>query len=362
MVVDLEEPRTPYPESRRASAAGRWPASSSTRWSPGELPLRVRPRAAAVDGPDAEGPPGRRRAEPRRRSCCRRSRARPTCTPPMRCSPAPRSTSASSAGSIAIYPILETAQAIRLAYEIATASPRVSRTWAARLAVRRHPPGARVPLDRRGRGDAVPALEGAGRRRGRRDPLPDQRHVGRRARRPRRAARVRHRSLRDLGYYGMMLGERRARAAGARGVHADGRRDRLLAGARPAGHRGRTRRHAARSVTATRARARPTSCTSPTSARPARTSPGPATSASSDVRSGGGDRADELEDPGGRQVLLEHHGAERSQRVGDGVAQRGGRADGTAFARRRGSRVAPCGGDSRWWISIGGISALVGSR
>ena len=47
---------------------------------------------------------------------------------------------------------------------------------------------------------------------------------------------------------------------------------------------------------------------------------------------GGGDGADELEDPGGRQVLLEHDGAERAQRVGDGVAQRGGRADGTAFA------------------------------
>ena len=42
--------------------------------------------------------------------------------------------------------------------------------------------------------------------------------------------------------------------------------------------------------------------------------------------------AEELEDLGRGEVLLEDDGAARAQRVGDGIAQRGGRADGAAFA------------------------------
>ena len=59
-------------------------------------------------------------------------------------------------GSTAIYPILETAQGIRLAYEIATASPRVAFMGGGDLPLRGHPPGRRLPVERRGHRD--PAL------------------------------------------------------------------------------------------------------------------------------------------------------------------------------------------------------------
>ena len=52
MVVDLEEPQTPYPESERER--GRKVAREFfDSLVPGELPVGVRARAAAVDGADA---------------------------------------------------------------------------------------------------------------------------------------------------------------------------------------------------------------------------------------------------------------------------------------------------------------------
>jgi hypothetical protein len=75
--------------------------------------------------------------------------------------------------SLVIYPVLETAQALRLAYEIAMASPRAH---GRRCPLRRHPSGARLPVDGRRRGDVVPAVEGARRRA--RHSLPGQRYRG----------------------------------------------------------------------------------------------------------------------------------------------------------------------------------------
>ena len=52
MVVDLEEPQTPYPESERER--GRKVAREFfDSLVPGELPVGVRAGAAAVDGADA---------------------------------------------------------------------------------------------------------------------------------------------------------------------------------------------------------------------------------------------------------------------------------------------------------------------
>jgi len=124
MVVDLEEPQTPYPESERER--GRKVAREFfDTLVPGELPLvfaRVQPpstgqtlkdlRAVAAPGlagillPKIQGPADVHAAD-----------ALLACT---------EVDFGIEPGQLAIYPILETAQAIRLAYEIATASPRVS--------------------------------------------------------------------------------------------------------------------------------------------------------------------------------------------------------------------------------------------
>ena len=280
MVVDLEEPQTPYPESERER--GRKVAREFfDSLVPGELPLvfaRVQPPSTgqtlkdlrAVVGP---GPRGRAAAEDHR--------ARPTCTRLDALLACTEVDFGLEPGQLAIYPILETAQAIRLAYEIAIASPRVSHMGGAlsRFGDIHQALGYRWTAEGEEtlflRSKVLVDAKAAGIR------YPISGMWGGAPRRPRRPARVRHRApqprvLRDDAR------ERRARAARARGVHTDRGGDRVLARARRAGRGGRARRAAVRSATATRARARPTSCTSPTSARPARTSPGPATSASSD--------------------------------------------------------------------------------
>ena len=263
--------------SPSASAAARWRASSSTRWC--RASCRWCSRACS------------------RRRPVRRSRTSvPSSVPGSPASCCPRSQSPADVhaldalltctevdfdlepGQLAIYPILETAQAIRLAYEIAIASPRVSHMGGAlsrfgdihqALGYRWTAEGeetlflrSKVLVDAKAAGIRYPISGMWG---GALDDLDGLRAFAT--------------GLRNLGYYGMMLGSAEHVAAGARGVHPDRGGDRVLARARRAGRRGRARRAAARSVTATRARVRRTSCTSPTSAPPARTSPGPATSA-----------------------------------------------------------------------------------
>jgi len=123
MVVDLEEPRTPYPERERVR--GRIVAREffDSR-EPGELPwlfARVQPPSTgmtlrdldAVVGPSLKGillpkieSPADVHAADALLTCAEVEHGLPK-------------------GSLLIYPILETANAIRLAYEIAMASPRV---------------------------------------------------------------------------------------------------------------------------------------------------------------------------------------------------------------------------------------------
>ena len=100
-------------------------------------------------------------------------------------------------GSKVIYPILETAQGLRLAYEIAMASPRVAYMGGAVSRFGDIHQAVGLPLDGGGQRDAVPALEGAHRCQGGRDPVPGQRDVGRSQGRPRRPARLGHRAARS---------------------------------------------------------------------------------------------------------------------------------------------------------------------
>jgi citrate lyase subunit beta/citryl-CoA lyase len=124
MVVDLEEPRTPYPEHERERGRTIARAFFDAR-TPGKLPLlfaRVQPPSTgqtlkdlrAVTGPSLagilvpkiQGPADVHAAD-----------ALLTCM---------EVDTGLEPGSVVIYPILETANAIRLAYEIAVASPRVA--------------------------------------------------------------------------------------------------------------------------------------------------------------------------------------------------------------------------------------------
>ena len=134
MVVDLEEPQTPYPESERER--GRKVAREFfDSLVPGELPLvfaRVQPPSTgqtlkdlrAVAGPGLAGVLLPKIMSP---ADVHMLDALLACTE-VDFDLAP--------GQIAIYPILETAQALRLAYEIAMASPRVSHMGGAALALR----------------------------------------------------------------------------------------------------------------------------------------------------------------------------------------------------------------------------------
>jgi citrate lyase subunit beta/citryl-CoA lyase len=123
MVVDLEEPRTPYPEHQRARGrrvareffdsrgpdALPWlfarvqPPSTGMTWR--DLDAVVGPALKGVLLPKIEGPADVHAAD-----------ALLTCVEVEH---------GMSRGSLLIYPILETANAIRIAYDIAMASPRV---------------------------------------------------------------------------------------------------------------------------------------------------------------------------------------------------------------------------------------------
>lgn len=124
VMIDLEEPRTPFPERERERARAEVRAFLDRDRAAGGVPrwfARVQPPATgqtlkdmrAVMGPSLTGillpkvygPEDVYRAD-----------ALLTCTEAELGLPL---------GSTAIYPILETAQALRLAYEIAVASPRV---------------------------------------------------------------------------------------------------------------------------------------------------------------------------------------------------------------------------------------------
>ena len=125
IVVDLEEPRTPYPEPERER--GRAVAREFFDDAAGALTAALRACAAAVDRADPQGPPRRDRA--------RTSRA--SCVPKIE-------TPADVHAADALLTCMEVelrhrprqlgdlpdprdrAGAIRLAYEIATASPRVA--------------------------------------------------------------------------------------------------------------------------------------------------------------------------------------------------------------------------------------------
>ena len=203
MVVDLEEPSTPYPESARERGRAVAREFFDAR-RPGELPLlfaRVQPPSTgqtlkdlrAVVGPSLtgillpkiQGPADVHAAD-----------ALLTCT---------EADFGLELGSLVIYPILETAQAIRLAYDIAMASPRVAYMGGAlsrfgdihqALGYRWTAEGdetlflrSKVLVDARAAGIRYPISGMWG---GRLDDLDGLRTFATK--------------LRDLGYYGMMLG------------------------------------------------------------------------------------------------------------------------------------------------------------
>ena len=364
MVVDLEEPQTPYPESerergrkvaprvlrlvgpRRAAAGVRAVQPPSTGQTLKDLRAVAGPGLAGVLLPKIMSPADVHMLD-----------ALLACTE-VDFDLAP--------GQIAIYPILETAQALRLAYEIAMASPRVSHMGGAlsrfgdihqALGYRWTAEGeetlflrSKVLVDAKAAGIRYPISGMWG---GALDDLDGLRAFAT--------------SLRNLGYYGMMLGSaehvplvHEVFTPTAEEIAYWRELDELATEAE--------RSTADRSATATRARARPTSCTSRTSAPPARTSPGPATSASSDTHRFG------RSSPVGGQMVP------RSSRILVGgrcwsrtTAPDGRSASAIALQSAAGAPMAPpsptprksigpCGGDSRWWISMWGISALVGQQ
>jgi citrate lyase subunit beta/citryl-CoA lyase len=206
IVIDLEEPRTPFPEAAREAArqvvekflADARPAYGtplvfarvqppSTGETIKDLRAVLTPALAGILLPKVRGPEDVHGAD-----------ALLTCME-VEEGLAPH--------SVSIYPILETAQAIRLAYEIAMASPRVAYLGGAvsrfgdihqALGYRWTPEGeetlflrSKVLVDARAAGIRYPVSGMWG---GPRDDLDGLR------------AWAEH--LRDLGYYGMMLGDR----------------------------------------------------------------------------------------------------------------------------------------------------------
>jgi citrate lyase subunit beta/citryl-CoA lyase len=203
MVVDLEEPSTPYPESARE--AGRAVAREFfDARRPGDLPLlfaRVQPPSTgqtlkdlrAVAGPSLAGILLPKIQSP---ADVHAADALLACT---------EVDFGLEPGSLVIYPILETAQAIRLAYDLAMASPRVTYMGGAlsrfgdihqALGYRWTAEGdetlflrAKVLVDARAAGIRYPISGMWG---GRLDDLDGLREFATK--------------LRNLGYYGMMLG------------------------------------------------------------------------------------------------------------------------------------------------------------
>ncbi len=191
IVIDLEEPRTPY---HRAGARDGAPAGPGVVRSPraaGRAAARLRARAAAARpasrsricgrscGPAPRRHPAAQDREPGRRAWGRRAadlhgrRPRPG-RGHDRHLPDPRDGAGDPAG-------------VRDRHGLAARALHGRRD----LALRRHPSGGRLSLDRRGharRSSCAPrcSIDAQGRR----HPLPDQRHVGRRGRRRRGPARL----------------------------------------------------------------------------------------------------------------------------------------------------------------------------
>ena len=205
VMIDLEEPRTPFPETERERARaavrdfldGAAASAGSLRWFARVQPPRtgqtlkdlravMGPTLTGVLLPKVDGPEDVHRAEGLL-TCVEAEQGLPL-------------------GATAIYPILETAQSVRLAYDIATASPRVHYMGGAvsrfgdihqALGYRWTAEGretlflrSKVLIDARAAGIRYPISGMWGGATDDRDGL-------------RRWAT----ELRDLGYFGMMLGE-----------------------------------------------------------------------------------------------------------------------------------------------------------
>ena len=168
----------PVSRSRAARAPARRCATLLDRAGDGRGAPHLRPGPAAGHRPDPEGSAGRHGRSVGGSACPqgRRSGRYPRHRRPARlhgggsriCRP----------DRPMVYPILETAQALRLAYDIAVASPRVSYMGGAisRFGDIHQALGFRWTAE--GTRDAVPAVEGPHRRPRRRHPLSHQRHVG----------------------------------------------------------------------------------------------------------------------------------------------------------------------------------------
>ena len=196
LFLDLEEPRTPCPESTRVRARGLVREFLDDAPTGPARSRLLRAGAAGRVGDDPARSPGGHGPEPRRRPPAEDHRRRPTCTRPTRSSAASRPSSVCRSGDTMLYPILENASAIRNAYEIAMASPRVAYMGGAVSRFGDIVGDIGFRWTRARHRDAVHPREGAHRRARRGHPLSDQRHVGRRQRRPRRPARVAHRAAR----------------------------------------------------------------------------------------------------------------------------------------------------------------------
>jgi len=204
VVVDLEEPRTPFPEDERVRArevvrAFLADAPASDRpllfvrvqpWASGgtldDLDAVMGPRLGGILVPKVEGPGDIVAADALVTNMEHRHGV--------------------ARGSVVLYPILETAQAIRLAYDIATASPRVAYIGGAvsrfgdihqALGYRWTPEGeetlflrSKVLVDARAAGIRYPISGMWG---GAVDDVD--------------GLRAWATALRDLGYYGMMIGD-----------------------------------------------------------------------------------------------------------------------------------------------------------
>lgn len=203
VVIDLEEPRTPFSEAEREAARvdlraffDALPASGRPQWfvrvqppdtgqTQKDLRSALGPALGGVMLPKITGPADVVKLDAL-----------------LTCSEAERDL---ELGSTAIYPILETAQSLRVAYEIATASPRVRYLGGAvsrfgdihrALGYRWTPEGretlflrSKVLIDARAAGLRYPISGMWG------GALDDTEGLRRFAN-----------ELRDLGYYGMMLG------------------------------------------------------------------------------------------------------------------------------------------------------------
>ena len=204
LFLDIEEPRTPCPESTRvrarglvrefldSAAPGPGAPVNFVRVQPVESGMILRdlqavmgPNLAGILLPKITGPADIHAAD-----------AIITCLEVEIGLPV---------GEIMLYPILENAQAIRLAYEIATASRRGRVHGRRGVAVRRHLRQHRISLDADGYRDAVHPRESAHRRRAAGIRYPISGMWGG-ANDDLDGLRGWLTELRDIGYFGMMMG------------------------------------------------------------------------------------------------------------------------------------------------------------